>query len=129
MGMALLGVACLCQMPGMCQGTASINITVQIARYSILGSVKTASGGAIQGVTVSTTGASATTDANGNYTLSGLVAGTYPVTPSKAEYTFDPVNKAVTVGPEQTGVNFTGTRNSYSISGTVTSPIPPTHRE
>ena len=120
MGMALLGVACLCQMPGMCQGTASINITVQIARYSILGSVKTASGGAIQGVTVSTTGASATTDANGNYTLSGLVAGTYPVTPSKAEYTFDPVNKAVTVGPEQTGVNFTGTRNSYSISGTVT---------
>jgi hypothetical protein len=42
---------------------------------------------ALQGVTVSVTGGSTTTDANGAYTLSGLTAGTYTVSFAKTGYT------------------------------------------
>jgi predicted ATPase/subtilisin-like proprotein convertase family protein len=54
-----------------------------------------------------TTG-SATTAADGTYTISGLAAGTYTVTPAKTGYGFTPANRSVTVGPNATGVNFTG---------------------
>ncbi len=84
--------------------------------YSISGTITKSTGGALSGVAVSCTGASATTDASGNYTLSGLANGTYTVTPTLAGYTFSPVNQSVTIsGANVTGKNFTGT-----ASGPVT---------
>ncbi len=69
--------------------------------YSISGNVGTA------GATVTAGSASATSDAAGDYTISGLSAGTYTVTPSKSGCTFTPASRSVTVGPNATGVDFT----------------------
>lgn len=69
--------------------------------YSISGNAGTS------GATVTTGSASASSDASGNYTIAGLAAGTYTVSPSKAGCTFSPASQSVTVGPSATGRNFT----------------------
>jgi hypothetical protein len=79
--------------------------------YSISGHVYNGSSTPIAGVTVSDgIGGTATTDSNGNYTLTKLTAGSYTITPTLAGYSFTPASQPVTVGPDQTGVNFTGTQ-------------------
>ena len=50
-----------------------------------------------------------TTDSNGDFTISGLMAGTYVLTPSKVGYSFSPASRTVTVGPSATGQDFIGT--------------------
>jgi hypothetical protein len=104
-------------------------------KYTISGSV-TANGAGLPNVAVSTTGASATTNSSGNYTLSGLANGTYTITPSLNGYTFNPVNRTPTINSANvTGQNFTATSNTtsttnkayiasggdngYTISGTI----------
>jgi uncharacterized protein (DUF2141 family) len=94
-----------------------------IAQHSISGQV-TFSGIGFPGVTVTaagSNGSSTTTDAGGNYTISGLLSGsTYTITPSKANYTFSsPVTQAIG-GSDITGVNFTSLSGSgHAISGSV----------
>lgn len=67
----------------------------------------------VAGVTVAwsggpTTNGSVTADSNGNYTLPGLLNGTYTITPSKTGYTFSPANSSQTLNSADiTGVNFT----------------------
>lgn len=86
-----------------------INFTGTLANvptYSISGAV---SGGVQSGVLISLSpgNASTVTDALGNYVLSGVVSGSYTVTPSRAGHTFTPASAVVTVGPEDVrGVNF-----------------------
>ncbi len=67
------------------------------------------------GATVSITGASTaatTTNSTGNYTFSGLVAGTYTVTPSASGYTFAPSNQTFSnIGSNQVA-NFSATQVS-----------------
>jgi len=92
--------------------------------YSISGRVRTAGGNPIAGVTMTLSGAgtgSTTTDSFGRYTLSGLVNGSYTVTPTKTGYTFTPTNRNVIInGGNVTGQNFTGAiAVTYSISGRV----------
>ncbi len=81
--------------------------------YSISGTV---SGATASGVTMTLAGAGTgtqTTSTTGTYTFSGLVNGSYTVTPSKAGYTFSPTSLAVTIsGANQTGKNFTSTASS-----------------
>jgi FtsP/CotA-like multicopper oxidase with cupredoxin domain len=96
--------------------------------YSISGTIRTPSSLPISGVTVNLTGAAnatATTNASGVYTFTGLVNGAYTVTPTLAPYTFSPVSRNVTVsGGNRTGQNFTGTAPAtYSLSGTIRTPI------
>jgi hypothetical protein len=65
--------------------------------------------------------ATTTTDANGNYSFTGLASGSYTVSPHETGYSFTPTTQAVTLnGASQGGVNFTaqGTA-SWSISGTI----------
>ena len=77
--------------------------------YSISGHVRDSSGNPIFGVVVSAGAAgSATTDGNGAYTITGLAAGTYTLTPSKSGYTFTPATRTVSVPPDATGKDFTG---------------------
>jgi hypothetical protein len=72
--------------------------------YSISGSAGTS------GATVSAGSASATSDASNNYTISGLAAGTYTVTPTKSGCTFSPTSTSVTItSANVTGKNFTAT--------------------
>lgn len=72
------------------------------------------------GATLSTGATSTTSDGSSNYTLAGLAAGTYTVTPTKSGCTFSPVSSAVTITTANvTGVNFTAscTTPTFSISG------------
>lgn len=57
----------------------------------------------------------AITDANGTYTLVGLVAGTYTVTPQIYGYTLTPETFTVTVGPNAGGMNFTAVAQPANI--------------
>jgi len=89
--------------------------------YTISGTV-TSGGQPMEGVEVTANGHSDTTNADGEYTITGLAADTYTVTPTLAEYTFTPSDDEVTLtagAPEATGVDFVGTEKTYSISGDV----------
>ncbi len=83
--------------------------------YSISGTI-TCGGSALAGVTVTPlpSGAAATTDASGNYTISNLAAGDYIITPSLTGYDF--ASSAVIVGPSVTDEDFTATANSYLVT-------------
>jgi hypothetical protein len=91
-------------------GTLSLFYNYEYIYYSISGRVVDGSGNPIAGVTISNgAGHTAITDSSGNYTLRGLMAGTYTITPGKSGYTFVPTSRTVTVPPDVTGKNFTGT--------------------
>jgi hypothetical protein len=80
---------------------------------------------AISGTVMSLSGPStgtATPDSSGSYSFSGLVNGTYTITPSNSAYSFTPSNQSVTVaGANVTSVNFSGTLlPTYSVSGSIT---------
>jgi hypothetical protein len=91
--------------------------------YSISGTV-TQDGSALQGVTVTLSGASSAatnTDASGNYPFDKLAAGTYTVTPTLAGYAYSPSAPSVTISSANRTQNFTAASivTSYSISGTI----------
>ncbi len=95
------------------------------ATFSVSGTVRTDGGAPIQGVTMTLSGAATgttMTDANGNYSFTGLVNGRYTVTPSLAGHTFTPLHRSVVINnANRTGLDFTGAvaPAGYSISGTV----------
>lgn len=60
----------------------------------------------VSGVTVSYSGGNTTTDGSGNYTLSGVAAGTYTVTASKTGYTTKAVNNVSVTGGNTTDQDF-----------------------
>ena len=89
--------------------------------YNISGAIS-GLGGASASVALSgTENISTTSDASGNFSFSGVVNGSYTVTPSKSGVAFRPSSQTVTVnGAVVTGVNFTATViNPLTISGTV----------
>lgn len=93
--------------------------------YSISGTVYQTGGvTGLANVTVSTdTGATTTTDANGDYILSDLPNGSYVVTPTKASYAFSPASDNVDIsGASVSSIDFTATSNPtvHKISGRVT---------
>jgi subtilisin family serine protease len=81
--------------------------------YTVSGKVTLGSGAGapgLSGVTVvDGAGHTAITNANGNYTLSGLIKGSYIISSGKAKYTFSPHTVPLNVSSNQTGVNFAGT--------------------
>jgi hypothetical protein len=82
------------------------------ATFSISGSVKTASGAAVSGVTLTLSGGgiskTATTNFYGTYKFTGVYNGSYTITPGKTGYTFSPTSNNVTVNSANvTGQNFT----------------------
>jgi Carboxypeptidase regulatory-like domain/CarboxypepD_reg-like domain len=92
--------------------------------FSISGTISPTAGGG--GATVTLSGATTgTTTANssGAYTFTGLVNGTYAVTPSHIGFTFNPTSRNATVNEANvTGLNFTATAQAgptFSISGTI----------
>ena len=91
--------------------------TATVSTFSVSGRVATAASVGINGVTVSTSGGSAVTNSNGDYTISGLANGSYTLKPSLSGYTFSPTTLAVTVsGANVTGRNFTGTAITGAIA-------------
>lgn len=78
--------------------------------YLAAGQVQAVNRIPIPNVTLSTAdGYNAITDANGYYTITSLFTGTYTFTPTKSGWTFTPVNRTVSVPPDATNQDFTGT--------------------
>ncbi len=99
--------------------TVTGTVTMPTATYSISGNAGT------PGATVTAGSGSATSDASNNYSISGLAAGTYTVTPSKSGCTFSPASSSVTITSSNvTGVNFTATCGGGDIQ--LTSGVPVT---
>jgi len=95
--------------------------------YRISGTITVSGGGALGGVTITLAGAStgtATTNASGNYSFTGLDNGSYTITPSITGYTFTPASRTVTINnADLSAINFSSSVNTvatYSISGTIT---------
>jgi PKD repeat protein len=91
---------------------------------SISGTIVDSSGAGVSGVSVTDgQGHWTSTGQNGSYTLSGLAAGSYTVSPSKTGYTFAPTSRSATVPPNASGVNFLATPtvvaqfSAYPLSG------------
>lgn len=103
--------------------------TAAAAPTSILSG--TASGAVAQNVLIDLSGfntGSVLTDSSGNYSFSGLAAGSYAVTPSLAGFIFSPVSSVVTTtsGVNASGFNFTATADASSassLSGTVSGAV------
>ena len=95
------------------------NFTAAII-FTISGKM-TANGVGLVGVNVALGSYQATTDASGNYAISGVPEGTSgSLTPSKTDYTFTPPAITVTnLATDTLGQNFTATA-AFSISGIVT---------
>jgi len=98
---------------------------VAFSVFTISGRV-TQNGIGFAGVTVRTTNQSTNTDANGDYWLTGLAAGTYSITPTQACSLFTPSSRTVTVGPNSSGNDFVAlTNNVFALRGRVTEAIYP----
>jgi len=80
----------------------------QVQTYTVTGAIKTLSGAPVPGVLVETIAyaSSGISDASGMYTLTGLIAGTYRLVPSRNSYTFMPVTRTVGVPPDREGQDF-----------------------
>jgi hypothetical protein len=93
--------------------------------YLISGYVKNSSGQGLTAITVTLTGGpggSTTTSSSGYYFFDHLPNGNYTVTPSKADFTFSPPSRSVTIsGASQSYIDFVGTYSpvGYLISGYV----------
>lgn len=97
-------------------GCGSDNTTTPPTTFSVKGNVTAASGVDVSGVTVTAqmgtaTPITGTTTATGEFTLTGLAAGSYTVRPSKAGFLFVPAERTITVtNADVTGVTFQMTR-------------------
>jgi hypothetical protein len=106
------------------------NFTGTLQTFSITGQVLQG-GSALAGATIALTGTtsgSAVTDSSGNYTFTGLTAGgSYTVTPARQFYLFSPPSQSFANLSSNQTANFTGTLQTFSISGQVSvsgAPLP-----
>ncbi len=78
--------------------------------FTISGRVTDTDGNPISGVLVSTDQRPFDiTDPSGNYTITNLITDTYTVIPSISGYVFSPTFQTISVPPDQTSIDFTGT--------------------
>ena len=95
------------------------NFTGTLITYSVSGRIVDSSSNALVGVTVTDGTRTALTDASGIYTLTGVLPGSYTLTPTKIGYSFTPTTSNLTVADNLSGQNFTGTLLTYSVSGRI----------
>jgi hypothetical protein len=106
------------------ESQASVVITVGApTTFIISGTVADTGGTGIEGVLVYTSTTKSTyTNSDGTYNLVGLAAGSYTVTAAKQGFTMTPAfTNPVVVGPNATGINFTASIPTFTISGNVSS--------
>jgi hypothetical protein len=122
----------LCCLAVMLLMVMGCSVKDETATYTISGAVTVyGTGDALANVTITLAGAAAgstATDTDGNFSFSGAANGTYTLTPSLSNYTFNPVSTVVAVsGANISDTNFvatsTGGATTYSISGTVTGEV------
>lgn len=97
-------------------GCGSDNTTAPPATFSVKGNVTAASGVDLSGVTLTAqmgaaTPITGTTTTTGEFTLTGLAAGSYTVRPSKAGFLFNPAERTITItNADVSGVTFQMTK-------------------
>jgi hypothetical protein len=82
----------------------------------------TISGAGGSGATVSLTGASTASviaNTSGQYSFTGLVNGSYTVTPTKTGYVMTPPSQAVTINGANATANFSSALQTFTLSGTI----------
>jgi hypothetical protein len=95
-----------------------LNFVASTIAYSVSGTVSGAPNDPV--VLSGATTYNAVTDSAGNFTFTGVVNGSYTLTPGTAGFTVSPANQTVTVnGANVTGVNFTASAQTFIISGTI----------
>jgi antitoxin component YwqK of YwqJK toxin-antitoxin module len=110
-------------------GNNSDGSTVDVTTLPILtisGKI-TSNGSALSSVFVAISGSGsgvAVTDANGNFTFTGLRAGSYTITPTLAGFAFTPVSRPVVVATANiTGIDFNAVSlTPGTVTGVVTNP-------
>ncbi len=101
------------------QDASGVDFDATHKLYAITGQVLEGGQGLI-GVQVTDGVRTATTNRNGIYRITSVPSGTYTVTPTLTNYTFEPVSRtAVVASADATGVDFTATARTYTVSGTV----------
>jgi uncharacterized protein (TIGR03437 family) len=103
-------------------GGRTFALSVKAPRFSISGTVtpSATAGGTTLTLTGSAVG-TATADSSGNFTFSGLLNGSYTVTPSKSGYTFNPASSPVTInGANVASLTFAATQTSSPAISSLT---------
>jgi|GEM_PF-2026515 len=106
------------------QGSAGgLTCSPTAAPGSISGKISDANGASLAGTTVSLSGGKSMmtiTDSNGNYHFSNLDTGQfYTVTPSLANYSFNPANRSFSLVGDRTDAAFTGTPDAVPTANAV----------
>lgn len=99
-----------------------VDFTATKIAFSLSGTVRAANGNPMSSVTVLAGDRTTSTNASGGYTFTGLSAGSYPVSALTSGYSFIPATQTVQVGPDQSGIDFTGLSNqtpTHMLSGTI----------
>ena len=107
-------------------GTATASTLVQVGSPGTrrISGLVLENGNGVAGAKVAAGSRYAFSDSTGGYTLTGLPSGSFTVTASKAGWTITPAgftNPVVVASANVSGIDFTGSRATYSISGSVTS--------
>jgi pimeloyl-ACP methyl ester carboxylesterase len=88
----------------------------RVTNYSISGRVTDVNNNPLPGVMLAASAnVTATTNANGVYTLTGLMAGSHTIMPVLASYTFTPTLRTVTVPPNQLNQDFVAIQNPVKL--------------
>jgi len=89
------------------------DFTAAAITYTVTGRV---TGDALANVVlVADNGITATTDSTGNYTVTGLISGTYTLTPTLSGYAFTPLTRTISVPPDRSGQDFNGILNELPL--------------
>ncbi|MFO0594617.1 MAG: hypothetical protein U0228_04920 [Myxococcaceae bacterium] len=99
-------------------GDSIASIPVALTFFKATGTVTPAVDGA--GTSLSLTGvstASATADATGAWSATGLLPGTWLITPTKPGYTFTPASRSITLAADQAGLDFVATAIDAGAGG------------
>lgn len=86
--------------------------------YAVSGYVRTSSGTRVSGVVITGLPGNPTTDSNGYYSVTVSTGWSGTATPGKSGCTFSPPSKSYSnVSSNQTGQDYTGTLQTFTISG------------
>lgn len=104
-------------------GNQTLNFTGALRVYTISGHLDNGQSAALGGVTMNLSGTesgSVQTDVSGNYSFTVHARGNYLLTPSKANYDFNPDHRSYTNLGSNQAAAFTGTLRHYVVNGHVT---------
>ncbi len=98
------------------QNLQNVDFSGELVRYNVSGKIMDGATPLAGVLLTIAPGITATSDANGNYLFSGLLAGQYTITPVFAGYTFTPATQAITISDQGLqNVNFTGIRDPIKV--------------